>query len=164
MGACTKIRMNVSAERLVSEELKSRYGDIVLEITQQDAVRRIGCLRRAKDNAVLTYHVVTFYPKGVRAMGRFHKEIVAGKLMGETIKHSGIPHVRHVSPPGVAPMPDFLRALFKTKKKKCRMQILNYTVRGKRYAHIEECYNPQFVPLREIRPRQHLAQTPARTT
>lgn len=143
--------MDISSERLVTEELRGRFGDIILEITRQDAVKRIGCLRRAKDKAVLTYHVVTFFPKGIRALGRFHDDIVAGKMMGETIKHCSVPHVRHVSPPCAAEMPVFLRALFRTKKKKCGLQILNYTVRSKRYAHIEEFYNPEFVPLRDLR-------------
>lgn len=139
--------MAVSNERLVTEDLRSKFGAIELEVTQQDAARRIGCLRKADDKSVLAYHVVTFGKRGVAALGSLHDTIVSGKPIGETIKHSGVPHERIVSKPVASAMPGFLRALFRTHKKKCRMQIIEYSVKGKHYAHIEEYYNPEFTSL-----------------
>jgi len=138
------------AVKLITEKLRAQFGDIYLEVTEQDAVRRIGCLRRMSDNAVLTYHIVTFDPRGVAALGVHHTTIVAGNPMGEVIKHSGVVHTRSVSKPASKNMPPILRALFRTLKKRCRIENIKYTIKGLPYANIDEFYNPEFTPLPKL--------------
>ena len=133
--------------KLMSEDLREKFGDIFIDTVFQNDKRRIGFLRRATDRAILTYHIVHFNALGIKALGKFHKEIVNGGLLGEIVKKSGVPHTRSDSRPKAAAIPKVLSNLFGTTKKICKTKNVKYKVDGKPYVRIEEFYNPEFIPF-----------------
>lgn len=137
--------------KLVSEDLQERFGEICLKVYTQNPVRRVSALLRRADGAVLTYHVVTFDPRGIAALGTVHDTILSGGSMGDVIKKSGVRHTRKVSVPVAFPIPPKVQKLFKTNRKECKEEIITYTIKGQPYAHIQELYNPEFtkVPARK---------------
>jgi GNAT superfamily N-acetyltransferase len=135
---------------LSTEELKQKFGDIHLEIIFHKENVRTSCVRRLSDNAVVAYSVVVFHDEGVAAFGdEFHQQILSGKILGEMIKNSGVPHERIVSEPFSSETNFGIAFLFDTKKNICVSREVNYKIEDVPYASITEFYNPEFIPVGE---------------
>lgn len=140
-----------SRYKLVSEHFKKRFGEIYVDTFYQDKLNRIGFLRRATDDAALTYHEVTFDIAGIRALGKHHEIIVKGGLLGQTIKDSGVPHARKDSSATRRKLNRTLQNLFGSKNSYCKSEQTSYWVKGAPYCKIVQFYNPRFTPVPQER-------------
>ncbi len=130
---------------LSTEELKKKFGDISLEVISHKENVRTSCIRRSSDNAVMAYNLVTFCDSGIKAFGEeFHKHIINGGAIGETIKSSGVPHERTVSEFTSSKLTFGVSFLFNTKKDRCLRRVVEYNIKDVPYAFIVEFYNPEF--------------------
>lgn len=133
---------------LSTEELKQKFGEIILEIIYQKESTRISCVRKSSDNSVIAYSLVTFEDTSVQILNSdFHRHILSGKAIGETIKDFGIPHERTVSEPFLSKVNFGESFLFDTKKDFCVSRIVNYKINGAQYVSITEFYNPELIPI-----------------
>ncbi|MEK7149991.1 MAG: GNAT family N-acetyltransferase [Patescibacteria group bacterium] len=130
---------------LSTEELKQKFGDIYLEIISQKENIRTTCIRKSSDNVAVVYNNVIFYDEGVAVFGQeFHNQILSGKMLGQTIKNSGISHERLVSERFSIKINLGLSFLFDTKKNFCVSRKVDYKIKDLPYASITEFYNPEF--------------------
>lgn len=136
--------------RLVSEDLRDKFGDICFQIISQDRTTRLSYIRRVADNEVLSFHIVLFTEAGIKALGSVHEKVVAGGMLGEVIQASGIPYTRTVSDKTNIEMDAGLASLFATKESRCTTERIEYQVRGVPYATIYEFYNPKYTPIVEL--------------
>lgn len=135
---------------LSTEELMQKFGEIYLEVISHKGNTRITCIRRVFDDAVVAYNIVEFQYEGIVMLGQtFHDEIILGKMLGETIKKSGVPHERNVSEPLLSSVNPEVASLFNTKKSTCVSRKVDYMIKGVPYASITEFYNPEFTPVGE---------------
>jgi len=132
---------------LISENFRDTFGDIHLQVIFQDKTIRLSCIRRVVDNEVLSFHIVLFTGAGVKALGNVHEKIVAGGLLGEVIKESGVPYTLAVSDKSCVDMDTGLASLFATGAGRCTTERIEYKVRGVPYATIYEFYNPEYTPV-----------------
>lgn len=132
--------------KLVSENLRDKFGEIYLEVISQDRTKRTSCIRRASDGEALSYSTVAFNEAGIEALGKVHDDIVAGGSMGEVIKKSGVAHERSVSVTSSAALNFGLSFLFGTKKPFCNTEKITYKIKSVPYAEIHEFYNPEYAP------------------
>ena len=133
---------------LSTEELKQKFGDIILEIISNKENVRTTCIRRLSDSGVVAYSMVTFHDVGVVVLGdEFHNQILSGKTIGETIKKSGVPHERCVSGSFSSKINFGLSFLFDTRKDACVSRTIDYKIKDLPYASITEFYNPEFTSV-----------------
>ena len=132
---------------LVSEKLRDSFGEIRLEIIFQNKTTRVSCIRRVSDNEVLSFHIVLFEEAGIKALGPAHEKIVAGGLLGEVIKESGVPYTRKISDKSSIEMDAGLKDLFAAEDNRCTTERIEYRIRDVPYATIYEFYNPKFTPV-----------------
>jgi len=135
---------------LVSEKLRDSFGEIRLEIIFQNKTTRVSCIRRVSDNEVLSFHIVLFSEAGIERLGPAHEKIVAGGLLGEVIKESGVSYTRTVSDKSFVDMDAGLASLFATVGGRCTTERIEYQVREVPYATIYEFYNPKYTPVAEL--------------
>ena len=133
--------------KLVSEALREKFGDIYFEVIFQDDLHRSSCLRRKSDNAVLSFHIVIFNKAGIETLGKIHERIVAGELLGEVIKESGVSNEWKISERVRVKIPTSLINLFATAQNYCSTEIIEYKVKGVEYAQVYEFYNPEFTAV-----------------
>lgn len=138
---------NYSFLPLISENFRDTFGDIRLQIIFQNERTRLSCIRRVADNATLSFHVVLFTENGMKTLGPAHGKIVAGEMLGEVIKESGVPYTRTVSDTTNIDMGANLASLFATVGGRCTTERIEYKVRGVPYATIYEFYNPEYTPV-----------------
>ncbi|MDP3965435.1 MAG: hypothetical protein Q8Q13_01420 [bacterium] len=132
---------------LISENFRDVFGDIRLGIIFQDKTTRLSCIRRISDNEVLSFHIVLFSEAGIERLGPAHEKIVAGGLLGEVIKESGVSYTRTVSDKSFVDMDAGLASLFATGESRCTTERIEYQVRGIPYAAIYEFYNSKYTPV-----------------
>lgn len=90
--------------------------------------------------------MVVFRAEGVSSFGdEFHKQILSGNAIGETIQNSGIFHERIVSNSFLYEINFGLAFLFDTTKTVCVSRTVNYKIKDLPYASITEFYNPEFI-------------------
>jgi GNAT superfamily N-acetyltransferase len=132
--------------KLSTEELKQKFGDIYLEVISHKENVRTSCVRKSSDNTVVAYSTVVFHTEGVAVFDQeCHRQILAGKTIGETVRNSGMINERTVSEPFSVKVNYGLSFLFNTKKDLCVSRKVEYKIKDLPYASIVEFYNPEFL-------------------
>lgn len=130
--------------KLSTDILKEEFGAIRLDIVLRKGNLRTSCIRRVSDNAAVACSKVLFHDEGIKVFDQFHKDILAGGKIGETIQHSGVPHERIESEFSQVRMDPDIISLFGTKRDVCMSRTVEYRIRSLPYASITEFYNPEY--------------------
>ncbi len=146
------LRMGYS---LSTDDLREKFGNLVLELIYHKENKRTSCVRRLSDNAALAYSYVAFFNEGILALGKeLHDQIVSGKSIGEVIRDSGVLHERTESKNFSSKVNLGLSFLFDTRKDYCLSRKVDYKIKGTSYASIVEFYNPEYLSIEDSNPRQ----------
>lgn len=133
-----------------SEILEKKFGKLSIEIISQDELHRVSCLRTDNDNTAIACSTVDFHQQGIEAAPGLHTSIVAGSLLGKTIKDSGITHERKEFEWTTENIPARFQNIFNSEASVCASRKIEYYIQGNLYATIAEYYNPDYVQSKDF--------------
>jgi hypothetical protein len=125
--------------------LRQKFGEISFEIIFQKDNNRMSCVRQVANGAILACSIVTFYNN--YSDKDFHKKILTGAPIGETLEKLDTGYERKVTAPFFAKLEPKMLDLFKTNIKTCAARMVDYKIEESAYVSIIEFYNPEFVSL-----------------
>lgn len=131
-------------QKLGTDVLKEKFGEITPQITYRDGSSRV-VLAVAEDGRVGAYSIVHFDDVGKSLIpDEIHRQIIGGKLIGKTIRESGIPFERDEECTFVYRIPKSIQSLFNTDHKESFVKRVNFKIGtiNSPYASIVEIYSP----------------------